>query len=167
MKEEFGPLAPYCPHQRPKKDRRKYDAPGLWAKWVEYAAWVNAHPIEIPKQSLSKGKVVHHCVVKFRPYIKSEFFRFAKINATTWRNWKEVEALQDVIQDIEDVIYEQKLIGGYINHFNTVITSQDLGMKTAIEQTNRDSDFEDYLERIEKSRQAQRDYEQRRPKNKW
>lgn len=164
MKEEFGPLAPYCPHQRPKKDRRKYDASGLWSKWVEYASWVNAHPIEIPKQSLSKGQVVHHCVVKFRPYIKSEFFRFARINEKTWRNWKDVDALQDVVQDIEDVIYEQKLIGGYINHFNTTIASQDLGLKTAIEQTTRDGDFEDHLERLEQNRQAQKDFERRRGK---
>lgn len=165
-KEEFGPLAPYCPHARPKKGKRKYDASSLWGVWVEYAAWVNAHPIEIPRQSISKGQVIHHCVVKFRPYVRSEFLRFAKINPSTWRNWQDVPELAGVVQDIDDIIYEQKLIGGFINHFNTTITSQDLGLKTTIEQTNRDGTYEEFLkgarERWEANQQAQKDYEQRR-----
>ena len=162
MKEEFGPLAPYCPHQRPKKGKRKYTASDLWAKWVEYASWVNEHPVQIPKQQLFKGEVRHLKIVKFRPYIRSEFLRFAKINPKTWNNWKAVYELGEIVQDIEDIIHEQRLIGGYINHFNTTITSQDLGLKTVVEQINKDDGYEAYLDRIAESRKAQEAYEKRR-----
>ena len=100
--------------------------------------------------------------MKFRPYIRSEFLRFAKINPKTWNNWKAVDELGEIVQDIEDIIHEQRLIGGYINHFNTTITSQDLGLKTVVEQINKDDGYEAYLDRIAESRKAQEAYEKRR-----
>lgn len=162
MKEQFGPMAPYCPNKRPLKDRRKYDAAGLWSKWYEYVAYVNATPVPIPKQSLYKGDVVHYQDVKYRPYVKSEFLRFAAISEKTWRNYKKSEKLAEVIEEIENIIYEQKLIGAYVNHFNATIVAQDLGMKTAVEQTNRDGNYEDHMKLMAKNRKEQKAYEQRR-----
>lgn len=162
MSEEFGPLAPYCPHKRPKNQRRKYSPSSLWNVWVEYAAWVNANPISIPKQSLFKGKVVNHSITKFRPYLKSEFLRFAKLNERTWRNYSELPEYEDIIQDIENIMYEQRLIGGYVEVFNTTITSQDLGMKTRIEETTKNADFEEFLDRIQEERQRREEFNRRR-----
>lgn len=162
MKDQFGPMTPYCPNKRPMKDRRKYDAAGLWSKWCEYVAYVNATPVPIPKQSLYKGDVVHYQDVKYRPYVKSEFFRFANISEKTWRNYKKSEKLAEVVEEIENIIYEQKFIGAYVNHFNAAFVAQDLGMKTSVEQTNRDLSFEDYLRRMDKNRKEQTAYEQRR-----
>lgn len=168
MREEFGPLSPYCPHKKPKKDARSYTATSLWTVWVDFVKWNNANPIEAIKKVVQRGLVVEYTIPKYRPYVKSEFLRFAGIHRNTWEKWKKSRPeLLHVIEDIEDMIIEQRLIGGYTNQFNTTITSQDLGLTTKVDMNPpEEKGFEDYLEKRKANDEAKRAYKSRQKQKK-
>lgn len=146
-------MAPFCPHKRPLKGKRKYTAPELYSKWVEFASWVNAHPIMTVKKVVQKGQVIEYALPRPRPYLLSEFLRFAGVHKSTWKRWmQEREDLVDVVEDIEDMVREQKLIGAYSDQFNTTISYRDLGLSEKVEVKDDEQTWEEFLESLEEDR---------------
>ena len=143
------------------------DANEIWKKFKAYIAHIEKTPVLEQKHVHFKGQVLPYYEKKFRPLIKSEMLRFIKVTSPTWHRWQvEREDLKSVIEDIENIIYEQKLIGGYANQFNTTITAQDLGLVTKLDVESKDVGLEEFLQSRIDDDTYQTAYEKRRHSHK-
>lgn len=139
------------------------DALDLWKRFRAYVNWVEENPVLQQKHVHYKGKVIPYYESKFRPFLKTEMLRFMKINPAVWSGWKQNRLeLKEIIEDIENVIHEQKLIGGYSNQFNTSITAQDLGLTTKLDVETNNIGFEEFLRSRVNDDEHHAAYEKRR-----
>lgn len=155
-------IQPYFSVKKPRK--KKFAEKIIREQFDRYITYIRDNPIFSVRTELVKGVPVEYHLKKFRPFLKSDWCRFLGVHVSTWSRWEDDQALKETVQEINTVIDDQKLIGAYVNEFNASIASQELGLKTAIEQTNYDGDFEHLLNQINKNQQEQKNYENRRKK---
>lgn len=154
------------PYFSVKKSRKtKFSEKTIREQFDCYTSYIRDNPVLSRRTDLVKGVPVEYYVKKYRPFLKNDWCRFLGIHTSTWLNWEQNEKLRETVEEINEVIEDQKLIGAYVNEFNASIASQDLGLKTAIEQTNYDGDYENILALLDAEAKEQKNYEKRR-KNK-
>ena len=157
----------YVMLQRTVKRGGCAEAKDIWKKFCKYVEWIDNHPVLETKNVHFQGQALPYKERKFRPFLKTEALRFIGVSASTWHRWKEKrEDLLDVIEDIENIIREQKLIGGYSNQFNTTITAQDLELSTKLDVETRDVGLEEFLRNRVDDDEHQSAYEERRNRRK-
>ncbi|MDN3657957.1 terminase small subunit [Ferruginibacter paludis] len=107
------------------------EAAGEYFDHVDRLPWFRVEPI---KSGDKAGKLVK--VPCQRPYTLSALCHFLDIHFTTWQLYKERPDFKQVVENIEEFIYNQKLEGSLVGAFNANIIARHLGL---VERTDRTS----------------------------
>jgi hypothetical protein len=121
---------------RSKHGRDKaYTPEELKTSCYEYFARCDSSPWyknEAVKSGDQCGKILK--VPTQRPYTKTGLYIFLNINRQTWDNYKGSEDYLAIIEEVENIIYDQKFTGAAVGCFNPNIIARDLGLKERTEQ---------------------------------
>jgi hypothetical protein len=109
-------------HGRPKI----FSTPEILKKEAfKYFAFCDDNPLQEEKV-LADGSKVN--VNLMRAYTRQGLEYFLKIGNGTWENYKSRKEFKEVIEEIEQVIYNQKFQGAAAGLLNANIISRDLGL---------------------------------------
>lgn len=118
---------------------KKFETPAeMWASACEYFNWVDAHPwqkVEAIKSGDSAGKLIK--IPTARPYTLSGWCFYIGVSQEWWRKFKsaEHEEFFPVIEQIEQIMYTQKLEGAMVGAFKENIVSRVLGLADKADHT--------------------------------
>lgn len=112
------------------RDRVISDPAVLWAAAVEYFQWVDENPLWEDKIVTANGEPVSKPLFKMRAMTLEGLCRFLGIGRSTWNTWREGDDddFLEVVQQIDDVIREQKFSGAAAGLLNANIIARDLGL---------------------------------------
>ena len=143
------------------------DAKELWKKFLNYVEEVKNHPALKQRHVHFKGEILPYYEERFRPLLQKEMLRNIGVPRSTWHHWKtQREDLKQIIEDIEGIIHDQKLLAGYSDLSNTTITAQDLGLSTKLDVETKDVGLEEFLQNRVNDDVNQAAYEKRRGRRK-
>lgn len=109
--------------------KRLFETPEvLWSACCEYFQWVEDNPLWENKVSQYMGQVVDMPVAKMRAMTIAGLCLFLNINRCTWNEWRKVDDFAEVIEKVENVIYDQKFSGAAADILNASIIARDLGL---------------------------------------
>jgi hypothetical protein len=91
----------------------------------KYFEWCDTHPLQEEKVLADGSKVD---VNLMRAYTLRGLELFLKIGNGTWENYRKRPEFKEVIEEIEKIIYVQKLTGAAANLLNGNIISRELGL---------------------------------------
>lgn len=121
----------------------------LWNKFLEYCAWVDANPIELPERigmSGTKQDVKHRsknqATVK-RPYTLFGFLSWAGIsNWTDFKrpDWRQKGEYLRVIRAIENSIKSEQVDGAMVGLYNSNLTARLNNIAEKSEVTGQDGE---------------------------
>lgn len=123
-------------HRGPKKYFTPQD---FLADAVRYFEWVDEHPLLEEKVFNYQGIITRTDVSKMRPYTKKGLATFLGIPESRLNDYKArtEDGWPEVVEMIEQVIYEQKFSGAAAGLLNASIISRDLGLAEKTEVTGK------------------------------
>jgi len=110
----------------------------LWEACVEYFQWVEEHPLIEYKVLSYMGEGFDHPVAKMRAMTQHGLYIFLDISPQTWANYRGKEDFVEIIERVENIIYEQKFTGAAADLLNPNIIARDLGLRDGTELTGKD-----------------------------
>lgn len=109
------------------------DAQLLWEQAVKYFEWCDDNPLyESDHMVVNKSLKEIDKPLK-RPYTLQGLCIYLGCGSTWWRDFKKnpktyIGDFPSVMEQIEEVIYEQKFAGAAVGQFNSNIIARDLGL---------------------------------------
>lgn len=97
----------------------------LWEEACKYFEYCDDNPLQEEK-ALSDGSKVQLNLL--RAYTMQGLYFFLKVGSATWIDYRKRQEFKEVIEDIEQIIYDQKFCGAAVNLFNANIIARDLGL---------------------------------------
>ncbi len=111
----------------------------LEAACHEYFGWNDDHPLYETKLVTHQGHVTQVAVPKPRAMTLAGLCNFLSIARSTWNEWRASRPdLSEVIERVEQVIWQQKYEGAAANLFNSNIIARELGLSEKNEITGQD-----------------------------
>lgn len=108
----------------------------LWEACVGYFQWVEDNPLHEAKAFAYEGKVTVADLPKMRAMTIAGLCIFLEVGRSTWDEWKKERAdLAEVIERVEEIIYEQKFTGASAGLLQPQIIARDLGLVDRKEHT--------------------------------
>lgn len=136
----------------------KFSSPQeMWDRAVEYFKWCGQHQLVEEKIGFFQGEPTSGFVGHKRPMTQKGLCIFLGITVSTWHNYKKNTEYLEVIEAIEDIMFEQKFAGAAVGLFNANIIARDLGLADkqdittngeSITKSMSDDDFADQLEKL-------------------
>lgn len=109
--------------------RTKYEGPEqLWNACVEYFEWVEANPLLEAKTTFHNGKMCQGDINKQRAMTLQGLVVHIGITQETWGQYAKRDDLSDVVNLVNDIIFEQKFTGASAGLLNPNIIARDLGL---------------------------------------
>lgn len=100
----------------------------LWKSACEYFEWVQSNPLIENKVFCYQGAIVDAEVEKMRAMTITGLCFFIGLSRQGWSEYKAKEDFSDIVEEIESVIYSQKLEGAAADLLNASIISRELGL---------------------------------------
>lgn len=105
----------------------------LWEAACEYFEWCDEHPFEEEQLFAYQGDVTSANAKKKRPYTLHGLCLYLDCGTAYFRNFRNQErdnkaAFMEVIDKINETIYNQKFSGAASGFFNANIIARDLGL---------------------------------------
>jgi hypothetical protein len=104
------------------------DPDTLWKFACKYFKHVQENPLVEEKIFASKGDLIRGDVSKMQAMTLRGLYVFLNIHHSTWQEYRELKDYTAVIEDIENVIYTQKLTGSAAGLLNANIIARELGL---------------------------------------
>lgn len=102
----------------------------LWGACCEYFQWVEENPLYESKPFSFQGASWLESIPKMRAMTKAGLCFFLHIDETTLNRYKErSDDFRRVVEEAEQVIYQQKFAGAAADLLNPNIIARDLGLK--------------------------------------
>ena len=104
----------------------------LWKEACKYFAWCDNNPLKEGKVFAYQGKITTTEVNKMRAYTMNGLCLYLKCSDSYFRKFKQTcsdEDFIEIIEQIENIIYEQKFTGAAADLLNANIISRDLGLR--------------------------------------
>lgn len=96
----------------------------LWSAAVAYFEWCDENPL-IEEKFTAAGPVM---VDMSRPYTHQGFIAHSGISRSGWNKYRNNPAFAEVVDLIENVMYEQKFAGAACGLMNASLITRDLGL---------------------------------------
>jgi len=132
-----APLGNQFWKQRSSHGRKPTFADGetLWAACEEYFDWVHDNPLQADNVISYEGVATHEPLDKMRAMTLDGLYIFLDIGKSTWKTWRDNDALKETVERVEMIIRTQKFEGAAAGLLNQAIIARDLGLveKTASE----------------------------------
>lgn len=107
----------------------KFSSPKeMWDRAVEYFKWCGQHQLVEEKIGFFQGEPTSGFVGHKRPMTQKGLCIFLGVTVSTWHNYKKNAEYLEVIEAIEDIMFEQKFAGAAVGLFNANIIARDLGL---------------------------------------
>lgn len=107
----------------------KFSSPQeMWDRAVEYFKWCGQHQLVEEKIGFFQGEPTSGFVGHKRPMTQKGLCIFLGVTVSTWHNYKKNTEYLEVIEAIEDIMFEQKFAGAAVGLFNANIIARDLGL---------------------------------------
>ena len=102
----------------------------LWEAACEYFEWVESNPLWEDKIVTANGEPVSKPLFKMRAMTLEGLCRFLGISRNTWSNWREGDDKDflRVVEQVDDIIRDQKFTGAAAGLLNASIIARDLGL---------------------------------------
>lgn len=107
----------------------------LLSACMEYFDWCHENPLFEMKPFNVNNEITQEPVAKMRAMTMGGLQIFLDINRQTWANYKAKEDFIAVIEQVEEIIRDQKFTGAASGLFNANIIARDLGLKDGSENT--------------------------------
>lgn len=124
----------------------------LWEAACEYFQWIKENPLQETKVFHASGQITKTEVPLLRAMTLRGLCFYLNCNDAYFRQFKAnlpkgEKGFSTIIQDIEDIIYDQKFQGAAANLLNANIIARDLGLAEHIENKHEISpdDARDYI----------------------
>lgn len=128
---------------------RKFKNPDeLWAKAIEYFAWVDENPFKEERVAGSKEGPRLIDVSKRRPYTEAAFCMYANIGTSTFDDYQNREEYSGVTKEVKKIIRNQKFEGATAGFFNANIIARDLGLADKTESKVEVKSHEEALKEL-------------------
>lgn len=101
----------------------------------EYFEWVEENPLKEAKAFSYQGKVVIGELSKMRAMTMQGMCIFLGIGTSTWADYRNKDDFSEVVEEIENIIYDQKFSGAAADLLNANIIARDLGLADKNEGT--------------------------------
>lgn len=105
---------------------------------IEYFEWAVATPIQEETINFYKGAVIRADVNKMRPFTKHGLATYLGIPLSRLDSFKKREGWADVVELVEQAIYDQKFTGAAAGMLNPALITRDLGIAEKKEITGAD-----------------------------
>jgi hypothetical protein len=106
----------------------------LWSAACEYFEWVHNNPLLEEKLFHAQGIITKDSVCKMRAMTIRGMCFFIGLSRQGWQEYSEKQDFSDIVSQIEDVIYTQKLEGAAADLLNANIIARELGLADKIAQ---------------------------------
>lgn len=100
----------------------------MWEDCVAYFAWCEDNPLIESKPFAFQGTAFLEQVPKMRAMTVTGLCVFLGIGRSTWEDYKKKKDFSVIMQDVEQVIYEQKFTGAAADLLNANIIARELGL---------------------------------------
>lgn len=136
-KKPGGPVGNQFWKARSKHGRDKiFSSPEILLEACkEYFEWVEANPLYEARPFAYQGKVIQEKVAKMRAMTIGGLCIFLDIDRKTWDNYRADNDFFPVINQVEEIIRDQKFTGAAADLLNPNIIARDLGLKDGQEHT--------------------------------
>lgn len=119
----------------------KFSSPNeMWALAVEYFKWCGQHQLLEEKIGFFQGEPSSGFIGHKRPMTQRGLCVYLGVGVSTWHNYKKNSEYLEVIEEIENVMFEQKFAGAAVGLYNANIIARDLGLtdkqELVIEENN-------------------------------
>jgi hypothetical protein len=104
----------------------------LWQEACTFFEWCDSNPLSEQK-AFGTGKKLS--VERMRAYTMKGLCYFLKIGESTYNDYKHRDEFKEVIEQIEQVLFNQKFTGAAAGLLNANIISRDLGLKDVADLT--------------------------------
>lgn len=126
------------------RDKIFENAANLREAAFEYFQAATDNPLEEEK-AFSTGVAV--TLNRLRPFTQKAMFVYLGISRKTWENYSKEPAFEDVVEEIENIIYTQKFEGAAAGLFNANLISREIGLSEKI-SFNPEDLTDDQLDRL-------------------
>ena len=100
----------------------------LWNAACEYFAWVEDNPLISVELVKFQGVATKAELPKMRAMTIQGLCIFLDINRDTFYDYKSKEGFSDIVNQIDQVIYQQKITGAAADMLNPNIIARELGL---------------------------------------
>ncbi len=108
---------------------RSFASPAeMWERAVAYFEWVDSRPLIEEKVFNNQGDITRAQIGKMRAMTLRGMFVHMGIGSATWSKYKHDAEYSNIAEQIESVIFEQKLSGAAADLLNSNIISRELGL---------------------------------------
>lgn len=119
---------------------RRFASPSqMWDMACAYFEWCNQNPMFEEKAFHSQGTITKTKLFKPQAFTLQGMWSHMTIGKSTWYDYKNKSEYSEVIEQIEQVIYQQKFSGAAVDLFNPNIIARDLGLADKKEVENSGS----------------------------
>ena len=105
---------------------------------ISYFEWAESNPIQEETINFYKGAVIRADVNKMRPFTKHGLATYLGIPLSRLDTFKKREGWAEVVELIEQAIYDQKFTGAAAGMLNPGLITRDLGIAEKKEITGAD-----------------------------
>jgi hypothetical protein len=99
----------------------------------QYFQWVEENPLIEEKPMIEGGLITPSHTPKMRAMTITAIARYVGMSFKCWQDYKGRAGFSDIIDEVEDVIRDQKLAGAAAGMLNANIIARDLGLKDSTE----------------------------------
>jgi len=110
------------------------DSNELWEACVEYFEWIEANPLKEGKLFQFQGEIVDGEISKMRAMTIGGLCIFLGINRSTWQDYRTKDDFSGIVEQVDEIIRDQKFSGAAAGLLNSNIIARDLGLKELSEQ---------------------------------
>jgi len=103
----------------------------LYDACVEYFEWVEANPLWETKPMIVNGEVYDAPTAKMRAMTIEGLCVFLGMHRSTWDEYKYKQDFSDIVNLVNNTMYEQKLTGAASGLLVASIIQRELGLKEA------------------------------------
>lgn len=117
-----------------------YQPDELWELCCKYFEWLQANPIQEEKVFQYQGEIIRGDEAKMRPPTQRGLCAFLGVTARTWQMWRESTqpGIREVVERVEDIMYDWKLTGAAAGVLNATIITRDLGLREGMDHSSAD-----------------------------
>lgn len=128
------------------KARSSHGRKPLWANpddlrdaCYQWFQWVEDNPLTEHKVTQFQGAEVLMAIPKLRAMTLAGLCIYLGMTQVTWREYGKKDDFSSVVDEVEQVIYNQKFVGASADLLNANIISRDLGLSDKQDHVSSDS----------------------------